>query len=182
MTPVLTHRQALGEARRTYDTIYADILGAASDEDRPRLERAYARGVAAFEALTPSDRRLTMNANEAFRTYVEAAATGDPESKLSWLMMMPRVVGEVTAATEPVWAATPMIVRTVNYVLDTSLFVHTASDVTVEYVGAIGTVPVRTWRFVLHARDSRFSWMWTRHEAQQHPDPANKQSTLALAA
>jgi hypothetical protein len=184
MTHAPTQRQALTEARETYDAIYRDILDATSEADRPRVERVYARGVAAFDRQTATEARLTANGAEAFRTYIEAATSGDHESKFSWLMMMPRVVGELAASTEPlaVWIGNAPIANTVTYVINTSVFVHSMAEAPVEYAGLLGTVPIRSWKFVVRSGHGLSRLMWPGHETRERVEAANKQSTLALAA
>jgi hypothetical protein len=191
-TTTITHRQALAEARRRYDELYAALLATAEGDERAKFERIYTRGNAALAEQTPSDGRLSGDATEAFRAYMNAAANGDADAQFAWLKMMPRVIAEVAAGVEPplvfqpvVWTSYDAFLNTTLQQFDHQILSQRVSDVRVSYVvttemlDAVHNRKIVAPQHWLIAEGVTLRWSWPRRtERADH----NRQSTLALAA
>ena len=184
----LTQRQALDQARRTYDDVYHAVLGGLDDDEHRHVERIYARGLAALAEHRPSDARLSRDAAEAFGAYLDAARDGDGEAKLTWLKTMPRVVAEVTAGLEP-WTVARSLRRTYVSLIDTLpgldaiSLLNAVYDVQVSYAVSTTTIQIHDWQFVsqpVHGLVSYWASYWPL--VRSNARPKNKQSALALAA
>lgn len=189
----LTDRDALSRTRATFEALYQALSDGLDGEDRERLDRIRARGVAALNAYTPTGGFLPGAAAETLGVYLDGAANGDPDAKLAWLKMMPRMLVEVTAGVEA-----PLVFEPANWLtfealntrlqFDTNVVLsHRVSEVQVAYSGMM-TVPVTTWKFASapfrFTFDAWFDFYKTLVEPVEPVEPAkgNRQSALALAA
>ena len=184
----LTHRQALAQARRTYETLYQAVLAETGEDEHARVERTYARGLAALDGQTATNASLSATAADAFNAYMAAAADGDAEAKFAWLKMMPRVVSEITAGMEPVWVFGPLYSARYEVFLNTTLqafdtLVHVANETWVPYETVTHIEPVQDWQFTVRPERAWYSLFvsWTLPRPRARPD-RERQSTLALAA
>jgi hypothetical protein len=184
----LTHRQALAQARRTYETLYRAVLAETVEDERARVERTYARGLAALDGQTATDASLSTTAAEAFNAYMRSAADGDAEAKFAWLKMMPRVVSEIAGGIEPVWVFGPRYSARYEVFLNTTLhafdtLVHVANETWVPYETITHIEPVQDWQFTVRPERAWYSLFvsWSLPRRHERPD-RERQSTLALAA
>jgi hypothetical protein len=187
---LLTDREALARARRTYEDLYRSLSEGVEGEDRERIDRVHARGSAAFDSYKPTGGFLPSAAADTLGVYLGGAADGDPDAKLAWFKMMPRMLVEVTAKVQA-----PLVFEPARWVtfeaLNTTLHLDTnvvlsahVSDVHVTYSGFL-TTQLATWKD-LNLRDWLIFADWdgsyrTRAEPAS-PAKGNRQSTLALAA
>jgi hypothetical protein len=190
ITRSITKRQALDEARRTYDELYRTVEAAVDGAEAEQASRVYHRGLATFAELHPTDGQLSIAASEAFRAYIDAATSGDAEANFAWLKMMPRVVSEVTARVAEPWvfkrtaaAAYKVLLTTALQDFDVTVIAHQAAEVQVRYtVSRIDAVS--HWTFVTPPDWLSLASLMRDYLAAKPPRRADseRQPALALAA